>query len=132
VDATSSAGAYTLDALPDFPPDGFHLPRGADQLLPTIVLDGMPADPAISFHAIEDADECRWFQPHQLCEFNLCEFFPQCQPAEHLGLTEGDSMRSQFFIECALKVAEDNKCPVADTGIHFVFEHTDAPKSLAG
>lgn len=115
--------ANAFDAGDNFVPNGFGRRLHMNQLPPPIVAAGEPLDPAIPFHAVENADEGGRFQMHPLGQFSLREWPFEREKPKHLALPIGDASGREFFIHRPLIFMRGGHDPEPDAVFKVVFKH---------
>ena len=94
-----------------------------NQLAPAIVAASEAFDPAVAFHAIENADEGGRFQMHPLGQFGLSERPFEREKTEHLGLPVRNAGWREFFVNRPLILVRRGHDPKPDAILEVVFKH---------
>src|SRR5262245_62072540 len=97
------AGANTFGSGYDLGPGGLRGCKRLDQLAATVGGVAAAANPAVTLHAVENANESGRFDPHSIGEVRLRQAAFQRQTAEDLGLPKSHALRSELFIEGPLQ-----------------------------
>ncbi len=91
----NSALDNLLPGLVDFGAD-------ADALAATVFRAGDSFNPAIAFHAVENADQRGGLDSNPMSQVRLCELPLFHQPSDDLGLTKRDALRADCIVENAM------------------------------
>ena len=114
---------HALHARDDLRPDRLSRRLWVNQLSPAIVVASEALDPAVAFHAIENADEGGRLQMHPLGQFGLSERPFEREKAEHLGLPVCNAGWREFFINRPLILVRRGHDPKPDAILEVVFKH---------
>ena len=114
---------HALHARDDLRPDRLGRRLWVNQLSPAIVAASEAFDPAVAFHAIENADEGGRLQMHPLGQFGLSERPFEREKTEHLGLPVRNAGWREFFVNRPLILVRRGHDPKPDAILEVVFKH---------
>ncbi len=114
---------HSLHARDDLCPDRLGRRLWVNQLSPAIVVASEAFDPAVAFHAIENADEGGRLQMHPLGQLGLSERPFEREKTEHLGLPVCNAGWREFFVNRPLILVRRGHDPKTDAILEVVFKH---------